>query len=189
MMKTMSSRSLPNGHVTELELQVQLEVARHFADQLEEFPASREIVKRLEQDISKIALAALTISNKPPQEKPIIADDGLEWHKNLELFDNTFICHRSLPNGMEYAIIEHFPSGANEIWTRGRSAVDVIKAFAHDQRRALEASMEDMAMQLKAFLAEKYPSQNVSEIAENLMRHFTSGKMPIQQNHEPRVRI
>jgi hypothetical protein len=148
---------------------------QRFAEQLKEFPANCESVKHLEQDISKIAVAALVLSNKPMQGSPIVTDDGSQWHKSLTLFDNVYFCHRkpsSGMDGMEYAVIEHFPSGPNEIWMKGRNAVEVLKAFTQDQRRALDVWAEDAAAQVKEFFAEKYPGRDLSRVAETFMRRF-----------------
>jgi hypothetical protein len=182
----MSSRSLTNGHQSEIELQAKLEATHHFSDQLQQFPANRDIVSRLEEDISKLALAALAASNKPSRGT-IIADGGLEWHKSIDLFENTFVCHRSTVKGIEYAVIEHFASDTNEIWVRGRSPVDILKTFAQDQRRGLEVWTEDMTIQLRKFLVEKYPGQDLSRVADVFMRQFRYGNTP--HNHRRDIAV
>lgn len=120
----MSSRSF-NHRSTEIEDHAHLEVVQHFADQLKQFPVSRDHVNRLERDIAKIALATMAASARPPQGEPIEADDNFLWHKGVELFDNVFACYRQIGNGIEFAVIERFPTGSNEIWNKGRSAESV----------------------------------------------------------------
>jgi hypothetical protein len=172
----MSSRSLSNRHLTEIEGQAHSEAARRFAEQLKAFSTNCEVVQRLEQDIAKIALAALTVSNKPPQGSPVVSDDGLQWHKSLDVFEGIYFCHRSTPQGMEYAVIEHLPTGSNVVWMKGRNVVEVLKAVTHERRRALETWTEETAAEVKEFLAEQYPGQDLSRVAETFMRRFTYGE-------------
>lgn len=82
--------------------------------------------------------------------------------------------HRNLT---EFAVIERFATGTNEIWTKGRNVIDVLKAFTHDQRQALQIWTEDMAVQVKEFLAEKYPGHDMTRIAENFLHRFTEADL------------
>src|SRR5665213_2904827 len=142
MKVVMSSYSF-NRRPSEIEDQAHTEATHHFADQLKQFPASRDAVKRLERDIAKTALAILAASRRPKEANPIVTDGGTLWRKGVELFDNVFVCYRQTTAGSEYAVVERFPSGANEIWNKGRNAVDVLKAFTHDQCQALQIWTED----------------------------------------------
>jgi hypothetical protein len=180
-MKVVMSSHRPN----EIEDQAHEEAVRHFAEQLKQFPASRYAVKRLERDIAKIALAILAASRRPLEANPIVTDDG-QWHNSVGLFDNVFVCHRQTINGPEYAVVERFPSGANEIWNRGRNAVDMLKAFTHDQRQALQIWTEDMTAQLKEFLAEKYPGHDMSRVAESFLHRFTHSETHSHQQSQSR---
>jgi phosphosulfolactate phosphohydrolase-like enzyme len=102
---------------TELEDNAHAEAVRHFAEHLKQFPASREAVERLERDADKIALAANRAATKPTRKENVIqADDGKQWHKNADLMEDIYFCHRPISYGAEYAVVEHFPArGANEI--------------------------------------------------------------------------
>lgn len=106
----MSSRSF-NHRPTEIEDQAHAEAVRYFAEQLNQFPASRDAVKRLERDIAKISLAILAASQRPLDANPIVTDDGTQWRKGVELFDNVFVCYRQTMTGSEYAVVERFPLG------------------------------------------------------------------------------
>jgi hypothetical protein len=77
---------------------------------------------------------------------------------------------------MEYAVIEHLPTGSNEIWMKGRNVVEVLKAVTHERRRALETWTEETAAEVKEFLAEQYPGRDLSRVAETFMRRFTYGE-------------
>ena len=182
----MSSRSLNHGS-TEIEAQAHLEAVQHFADQLKQIPVSRERVNRMERDIAKIALATLAVSGRPPSGEPIRADDGFLWHKGVELFENVFVCHREIGNLTEFAVVERFQTGTNEIWTKGRNVVEVLKAFTHDQQQALHILIGDMAIQVKEFLAEKYPGHDLTRTAENFLHRFTEAELqncPPHQTHD-----
>ncbi len=181
---------------TALEDQVYAEASQHFAEHLKQFPASREAVDRLERDIAKIGLAANMAASKPTlKENFIQADDGAQWHKDVELMENIYLCHRPITGGAEYAVVEHFPArGTNEIWNRGWNAVEVLKAFAQEQRQALQIWTEDMTAQVKEFLVEKYPGQDMSRVADSFMHRFTHAvsqqhTQAHEQNHSRSIRI
>lgn len=181
----MSSYSF-NRHPTEIEEQAHFEAVQYFAEQLKQFPASRDVVKRLERDIAKIALAILAASRRPLEANPIVTDDGTQWRKGVELFDNLFVCYRQTTTESEYAVVERFPSGANEIWNKGRNAVDVLKAFTHDQRQALQIWTEDITANVKEFLAEKYPGQDMSRVSESFLHRFTHAETQTHQQRQSR---
>ena len=184
---------------TELEDKAHAEAVRHFAEHLKQFPASREAVERLERDADKIALAANRAAAKPtPKEKVIQADDGRQWHKSIDLMGDIHFCHRPISYGAEYAVVEHFPArGANEIWNRGWNAVEVLKAFAQEQRQALQIWTDDVSAQVREFLSEKFPGQDLSRVADAFIHkcatQAVSPKNTLthghQQNHSRGVRI
>jgi hypothetical protein len=185
----MSSHSL-NRRSLEIERQAHLEIVQHFAEQWRQFPATRDHVNRLECDIAKIALATMAASVRPPHGEPIKADDSFFWHKCVELFDNVFVCYRQIGNGIEFAVIERFPTGTNEIWNKGRNAVDVLKAFTYDQQHALKIWTEDMTAQVKEFLAEKFPDHDLTHVTESFLNRFTQAELrnhPQQPNREIRI--
>ncbi len=161
------------AQIAEVESRAHLEAAEHFAEQLKQFPVSRDHVTRLERDIAKLAVAAMTASQRPPQGEAVQTDEGWLWHKSVELYENVCICHRQGAKGIEFAIVERFPSGSNEIWVKGRNAVEVLKAFSQDQQHALQIWREDIQAQMKQFLADRYPGEDRNRIAENFVRRFT----------------
>jgi len=175
---------------TELEDKAHVEAVRHFAEHLKQFPASREAVERLERDVAKIALAANMAAARPtPQQNVIQADDGAQWHKDVDLMENIHLCHRPITGGAEYAVVEHFPArGTYEIWNRGWNAAEVLKVFTQEQRQALQVWTEDMTAQVKEFLAEKFPGQDLSRVADAFIHKCTtqavSQKHTLTQSHE-----
>ncbi len=179
----MNHNTFNDRRPSDIEEKAHAEAMRHFAEHLRQFPASQDAVKRLERNATKTALAASAAASHPTaQGNPILADDGTQWHKGDDLFDNIFVCHRSSPTGADYAVVEHFPAnGRNEIWTTGRNAEEVIRAFARDERQALKTWTDDMAAQLREFLAEKYPGQDMSRVADGFMRRFSQPISPLQK--------
>jgi len=172
---------------TALEDKAHAEAVRHFAEQLKQFPASREAVERLEKNSAKIALAANLAASKPTLNQNVIqANDGAQWHKDVDLMDNIHLCHRSIIGGAEYAVVEHCPArGANEILNRGWNADEVLKSFTQAQRQALQVWREDMTAQVREFLAEKYPGQDMSRVTYGFMHRFTHAVSQQQiQSHE-----
>lgn len=167
----MSSRH-DDHRPTELEDKAHAEALRHFAEQLKLFPICREAVERLERNLSIMALAANMAATKPG-DKTIQTDDGVQWHKSVELMDNISLCYRLISDGAEYGVVEHFPQrGLHEVWNRGRNAVEVLRMFAHEERQALEIWTEDVKAQVKELLAEKYPGQDMSRVADGFMHRF-----------------
>ena len=170
---------------TALEDKAHAEAVRHFAEHLKQFPASRESVERLERDADKIALAANRAASKPtPKENIIQADDGAQWHKSVDLMENIYFCHRSISYGAEYAVVENFPArGTHEIWNRGWNAGEVLKAFTQGQRQALQVWTEDLTVQVKEFLSEKFPSQDLTLVADAFVHKCTT--QAVSQKHSP----
>ncbi len=175
---------------TELEDNAHAEAVRHFAEHLKQFPANREAVERLERDADKIALAANRAATKPtPKENVIQADDGRQWHKSVDLMENIHFCHRPISYGAEYAVVEHFPvRGTNEILNRGWNAGEVLKAFTQGLRQTLRVWTEDMTAQVQEFLAEKFPGQDLSRVADAFIHKCTtqavSQKPTLTHSHE-----
>ena len=190
----MSSR-YDRRRLTTLEEQACTEATEHFAEHLKQFRVSHLAVERLERDMAKIALAANMAATKTPPGNPIATDDGKQWHKAVDLMENIYLCHRPVTGGAEYAVVEHFPANnRNEIWNRGWNAVEVLRVFAQEQRRALQVWSEDFATQLREFLAETYPGQNMSRVAASFMHRLThaNSQQPAQTldpNHSRSIRI
>ena len=175
---------------TELEDKTYAEAARHFADHLKQFPASRETVVCLERDADKIALAANRAAAKPtPKENVIQAGDGRQWHKSVDLMGNIHFCHRPISYGAEYAVVEHFPSrGTNGILNRGWNATEVLKVFTQRLRQTLQIWTEDMTAQVREFLSEKFPGHDLSRVADAFIHKCTtqtvSQKPTLTHSHE-----
>jgi hypothetical protein len=155
-----------------LEEEVYIEMSQRFADDLKLSPVNQAAIARLEQKLTVVALAANMAASKP-MENIIQADDGMNWHKDIDILDNIYLCHRAFTDGTEYAIMEYFPRlGMYEIWNRSRNALDVLQVFTQEQRQALEIWKEDLTAQIRAFLLIEYPNQDMNHVAEGFMQRF-----------------
>jgi hypothetical protein len=186
----MNDHPFNNRRPTELEDKAHVEAVRHFAEHLKQFPVSRDAIKHLERGLAQTALAVTMAASRPTTPRnAILTDDGAQWHKGVGLFENVFVCHRATATGPEYVVAEHFPAnGRNELWNSGRSAVEVLEAFTQDQRQALQVWTEDVTAQVKEFLAEKYPGQDMSRVADAFIHKFKTQAVSLKQklahNHQ-----
>src|SRR6266404_6243313 len=126
--------------LTAMEEQADAEIRQHFAKHLNQFPATQGEIRRLEQELSRRALAVnLTTSRTAPSRTRIQTGDGIGWYTSIELMHNCWACYRPTGDGTEFAAVELLPSGgAPEVVAKGRSAVEVLQAFTRDQRQALK---------------------------------------------------
>ncbi len=159
------------------------------AEYLKLFPVSHEAVELLERNLLKLALAA-NIAALKPAENIIQVDAGVVWHRDVDLMDNIYLCHRPLAGGSEYAVVEHFPAnGTNEIWNRGGDAFQVLNFFAKEQRQALEFGTNDMVARTVEFLAEKYSGQDLSYLTESFTHQFSDRASPTHDQNYGQNRV
>jgi hypothetical protein len=157
-----------------LEEQACTEAREHLAEQLKQFPTTWEAIQRLERNLAITALAA-DMAASTSQGNVVQVDGDEKWCKEVDFMDNTCLCHRLIDGELEYAVVKHFPArGTNEIWNRGRNAVEVLKVFAKEQEHALKVWTEDINVQVKKFLTQKYPGHDMSRVADNFIHRFGS---------------
>ena len=175
---------------SKLEEQAYAEARNQFAESLKQFPTSRDAIRKLEGNLATMALAMNMAAARPSSESVIQTDDGLQWHKDAVLFDNIFVCHRRTDTGVEYAVVEQFSNGSNEIRTKGWNAVEVLRVFTWEQKHALQVWTEDLNAQVRLFLAEKYPGQDMSRVADGFMRRFAdTERLQPRQTQSRGIRI
>jgi len=179
-----------NHHTpTALEEQALAEARQHFAGHLNQFPASRDAIRRLEENLSRTALAvSLTTSRTAPSRTRIQTDDGAIWYKSVDLTDSVCACYRPTSAGTEFAVVERSPcSDAQYVVARGRNATEVLRTFAGEQRKALQLWTEDMNAQVNEFLTEKYPGKDMSRVAERFLHRFTRSahEQTLANAHKP----
>jgi hypothetical protein len=174
---------------TEIEDKAFTDATRHFAEHVKQFPTSHRAVKHLETHIATTAVAAYMSAQQSPHGNPILADSGSAWHKSVDVSENISVCHRNATGTLEFAVVEHFPAnGRNEVLVGGRNAVEVLKAFTHDQHQALQIWKEDWAAQVKEFLAGKYPGQEMDRVVDAFIIQHTqasfSQRQALTQSHQ-----
>ena len=166
------SHRLDNCQATALKEQAYNEAESLFAEYLKLFPVSREAVEQLERNLLRLAFTAKMAASKPAVNV-IQVDTGVAWHRDVDLVDNIYLCHRPMAGGMEYAVVEHFLAyGTNEIWNDGLDAVQVLKTFAREQRQALDFGTEHMVAHITEFLTEKYSGQDLSYLSDRFRHQF-----------------
>jgi hypothetical protein len=171
----MNSNPFNDRRPTPLEDRAYAEASQHFVGHLNQFPASQDAVKNLERNLAGTALAVSTVAAKPsPQGSPTQTGDGVQWHRGIDLFDNLRMNYRPTLYAAEFAVMEQFPNGQHEIWNRGYNALDVLRAFAREQRQALQTWSDDLKAQVVEFLAEKYPGEDMSRVADAFVLKCTT---------------
>jgi hypothetical protein len=178
----MNNHPFANRRPTPLEDRAYAEARQHFIEHLNQFPVSQDAVKNLERNLASTALAVSTAATKsPPQGSPVQTGDGLQWHRGIDLFDNLQVNYRPTPYAAEFAVMEQFPNGQHEIWNRGYNAVEVLRVFASEQRQALQTWSNDLKAQVAEFLAEKYPGEDMSRVADAFVLKCTTESVARQQ--------
>lgn len=174
---------------TPLEEQAYTEIRQQFAEHLSQFPASRAAIDQFERDISRLALAInMTTARTSPSRVRIQTDDGASWSKSVDLMDNCSACYRPTRTGIEFGVIEQLPSGDHEILVQGRNAVDVLKTFVQEQRKALQLWTEDLSAHVSQFLAEKHPGYDMTRVADTVMRQLSQSVPHYREQSQNRSR-
>ncbi len=168
------SRFSNDSHSTVPKEQVYDEAWQHFAQDLKQFPQSHQALNRVERNLSMIAMAASIAAETPaPAESAIVDDAETYWHKSTDLMNHIYLCYRRIAGETEYAVMEHFPAVCrNEIWNRGRNAVEVLREFTKEQRQALEVWANDIREEVKEFLLRKCPDHDAGRLADDFTRRF-----------------
>lgn len=182
----MSSR-FDRSYPTALEERAFNDINEYFSEHVKLYPANHHSVERLERDMAKIALAANMAASKKSPTNPFAVDGANEWFRDVDLMPNVYLCHRPLTRGIEYAVVEHFPdSGRNEIWRRDANVVELLRSFVREQRNALEVWRADLASEIRDFLAESYPGQEMGRVINSFI-HLLITAVPEQPTllHDP----
>jgi hypothetical protein len=178
----MSTNPFANRRPTPLEDRAYAEARQHFAEHLNQYPASHDAMKKLERNLASTALAANAAAAKSsPQGNPIQTGDGVQWYRAIDLFDNLRVLYRRALYAVEFAVMEQFPNGQHEIWNRGYNALDVLRAFVSEQRQALQTWTDDLKAQVAEFLAEKNPGEDMSRVTDAFVLKCTTESVARKQ--------
>jgi hypothetical protein len=158
--------------------QAAVEVKTAFAEHLNQFNASCDAVRDIEGNRSAIANEALKSALlSRDQNKIIQTDDGTEWRHDLDLSKISSICHRRIAGQIEFAVVESLSlkhgREMKDILNRGDNVREVLQGFIRDQRQVLRLWKDDLNAQVKEHLAEKYPGQDMSLVADSFEYKMT----------------
>jgi len=179
---------------TPLHEQANTEAMQHFAEHLKQFRANCDALHSIEGNLSVTAndasRAALQSSGRIIQ-----TDDGTQWQHTVDLTGITSVCHRHTAAGLEFAIVECLPlkSGEmKEVLNSGHDAREVLQAFTRDQRQVLNLWKDDVKVQVREHLDEKYPRQDMGIVLESFVIKMTrdiARRETLAQNHSHGVRV
>ena len=146
------------------------EARQHLAEHLNQFKAECESLQNLERNLPMLGNEAFKAALLRTPGPIIQTDDGTEWRQDVELMKNVSVCHRRTAAGLEFAVVESLPLKSGEMkeaFNTGHSVREVLQTFARDQRQVLRVWKDDLTAQVREYLAEKYPHQDMALVAES----------------------
>jgi len=153
-------------------------VSEHFR----QFSQAQSAVQNLEKNTRRLAQEADQDGGREAQNH-VQGDDGNQWCMGPELEEKVNLTHRSTAEGMEFAVIERLDmkSGTSyNVSAQGNDAATVLRAFTRDESRVLHLWSDDVAVQATERLAEKYPGQDLSRLAESITNRLTNARLDRQ---------
>src|SRR5580698_7052373 len=154
---------------TMMEEQAVAESKTAFAEQLDQFKAVCDALHNIERNLSAIGNNAFKAALLSPGHI-IQTDGGTEWRHNIDLMKNISVCHRRAAGNLEFAVVECLPlqSGEmKEVLNSGHNVREVLQTFVCNQRQVLNLWKNDVAVQIREHLEEKYPCQDMSIVLES----------------------
>lgn len=179
---------------TALEEAANAEAMTVFAEHMNQFKDVCDVLRDIESNSPAIGNNALKIALLSPGHV-IQTDDGAEWRHDLNLSKITSVCHRRTEAGMKFAIVECLPLKSGEmksVLNSGHNLREVLQSFMHDQRQVLDLWKEDVKAQVREYLAEKYPGQDMSLVVESFeikLARAISETRAMVQNQSRGIRI
>ncbi len=158
--------------------QAAIEMKTAFTEHLNQFNASCDAVRDIEGNQSAIANEAFkSVLLSRDQNKIIQTDDGTEWRHDLDLSKISSVCHRRIADQIEFAVVESLSlkrgTEMKDVLNRGDNVREVLQGFIRDQRQVLRLWKDDLNAQVKEHLAEKYPGQDMSLVADSFEYKMT----------------
>jgi hypothetical protein len=179
---------------TPLQEQANREAMQHFAEHLDQFKANCDALHGIECNLSATANDALKSALLSPG-RVIQTDDGTQWQHDVDLSKLTSICHRGTAADLEFAVVECLPLKSREMkeaLNRGPNVREVLQAFISDQRQVLRLWKDDVQAQVREYIAEKYPRQDMNVVIESFeikMARAISETRAVTQSQSRGVRI
>jgi hypothetical protein len=179
---------------TPLQEQAYTEARQQFAEHLKQFMANCDALHNIE---TNLLVTTNDVSKAARQEsgRIIQTDDGTQWQHDVDLTRTTSVCHRHTPAGLEFAVVESLPLKSGEIidvLNRGNDATEVLQKFARDQRQVFKVWKDDLTAQVREYLAEKYPRQDMSIVTESFEIKLTremSRRESLAQNQSRGIHV
>jgi hypothetical protein len=165
-----------------------------FAEHMKQFKSDCENLHNLERNLTTTANDAFKAALQSSGHQ-IQTDDGEEWQHGIKLMENASLCHRRTVTGLEFAVVEILPlnSGAKkDVVNSGQDVREVLQAFTRDQRQTFKFWKDDVTERVREHLAEKYPRQDMSIVAESFeikLARAISQRPTLIQNQSHGVRI
>jgi urease gamma subunit len=186
-----------NDHArpTQLQETAYAEARQHLTKHLNQFKAECQSLQNLERNLPMLGNEAFKAALLRTTGPVIQTDDGTEWRQDIELMENVSVCHRRTAAGLEFAVVESLPLKSGEMkepLNTGHSVREVLQTFVRDQRQVLGVWKDDVAAQVREYLAEKYPHQEMAIVVESfeikLARAIAHGPT-LAQNQSRGMRI
>ena len=149
--------------------QANSEAMQHFAEHLNQFKATCDVLRSIECNLSMTANDALKSALLSPG-RVIQIGDGTQWQHDVDLSNVTSICHRGTAADLEFAVVECLPLKSRDmkgVLNSGHNIREVLQAFTSDQRQVLRLWKEDVKAQVREHLGEKYPRQDMGIVVES----------------------
>jgi len=157
-----------------------------FGEHLSQFKISCDAIRHIGSNLSAIANEALKSALlHADRGKTIQTDDGAQWQHDVDLSQITSVCHRRIAGKIQFAVIECLPLKSGEIrdvLNSGDNVRDVLKIFSCNQQQVLNLWKDDVISQVKEHLAEKYPGQDMTIVADSF-EHRMSRAISETQKH------
>jgi len=179
---------------TPLHEQANTEARQHFAEHLEQFRANCDAIHNIESNLPATANEAFGAALQS-SGCVIQTDDGTQWQHAVDLTKITSVCHRRTSAGLEFAVVECLPMKSGEmkdVLNSGHDAKEVLETFARDQRQVLILWKNDVTAQIREYLEEKYPHQDMNIVVESFeikMARDIARRETLAQNQSHGVRV
>jgi hypothetical protein len=172
-------KRMDSGSDNALERQGRQEIHSCFGHILANFAVRGHEIDMLCLRLASFASAAnLAVKKTQTAANEICDENGEQWFRNVELMPDFFLCHRPLIASAEFAVIEcTSDAGTNIIWYRHENALEVLQSFVRELRQTFLNDAEEVNANIKLFLAQKFPNQNLDYIAEAASDQITNSAL------------
>ena len=172
-----------NRRPTPLEDEAHRAMTREFSEQMKQFEVAQADIADFEKNSPHLVRETVDETSRNQSPVSILADDGNQWMTGCELMDKVYLCQRPTTSGVEFAVVERLDAKSqvsHDVLANGSKPDEVLRDFASGQRDVLRLWTDDFSAQVKEQLALKYPSHDLSRVAEALNHRLTESRLPQQ---------